>query len=217
MESNNNKSITFEEGGVLLKDAVRDKRVFLKMHAWATLSALQHEISQAVHEKSEEVWMLDEGTNQRAHTVPYQGKWYLHLRHWVNEHPTKNGVALYLPNDWDWLKRQLKTDEMELAVKVMKKLVKDNVSRRISKTCDGCLHDWPSQLDHECLQPGQTKAEVHLEKAIRDVKPPHFIISLAEAVRDASLILEAPHHAYQTVKDSYMKEVKDAVLKDYEL
>ena len=211
------KTITFEEGGVLVKDAARDKRIFLKTHAWSSLSALQHDISHAVHNKEEEVWMLDESTNLRAHISPYQGKWYLHLRHWNNEYPTKNGVALFLPNDWDWLKRQLKTEEMELAVKVMTQLVKENVSKRISKSCDGCQHDWPSQLDHECLQPGQTKAEVHLEKAIRDVKPLKFIASLAEAACDANLILETPHHAFQTVKTSYMKEVQEAVLKDYEL
>ena len=152
----------------------------------------------------------------RAHTNAWKGKWYLHIRHWEHDRPTKNGVSLHLPDEWNELQKHLTNPELELGKKVFRNLVKENLTRLITESCDGCLHNWPSQTDHECLMNAKIQAEIYMGKAVAEVNVLHFIASLADAACDEKLVLEKPHQTFKRAMQVHLKDIMEDVMKDFD-
>lgn len=205
----------FQGKGIEIKHEEKDQLVFVNTKALEVLRTLQSKIEECVQQKKEGEWKLDEEKDLRAHINTYKDNWYLHIRHWFKERPTKKGVSLHLPQDWDTMKKHLQKETL-LGIKVMTSLVKENVGRLLQEECDGCLNDWPSQIDHDCLQNSMDKAELVIDKAVTEITALHFIASLAEEACDEKLILEMPHQTMKHVLKHHIKDIKAHVVTHYD-
>lgn len=201
--------------GVTIKDPTKDKSVFLFPQAWERLLEWRHQIEKSLKQQKERQWKLDEeDSDLRAHVNNYQGKCYLHIRHWYNDKPTKNGVSM-LKEDWNVIKASMvENPEAALGIKVVKKLLQEAVSKIIKEKCEGCVNDWPSQNDHACLQ-GDDMAILYIDKAVGKVSALQFIASLAEAATEEKLIVETPHQTFKRIMQFHIKDIKKEVLKDF--
>ena len=53
------------------------------------------------------------------------------------------------------------------------------IKKTMRSRCDGCIQDWPSQRDHECLTEARTMATDALDTLLNDFNPAEFIALLA--------------------------------------
>ena len=209
-------TIEFKLFGVEIKDIPKGKRVFLNPKAWEHLMQCKHQIDQTLGLQKDGQWKLDEeeGEDLRAHVSIYLGNCYLHIRHWYKDRPTKKGVSM-MAQDWVVIKAyMMESPETSLGIKVLKQLLKKKISKLLEENCDGCVNDWPSQTDHECLQDG--KAQLYIDKAVSQVSTVRFIASLAEAACEEKLVLQTPDQTFKRIMQFHIKDIKNDVSEEFD-
>ena len=206
-------TVDFQTFGVEIKNPDREKAIFLQPNAWACLVECKKQIDEIVKKKNEFQWKIDSSKDIRVHTNTYQGKGYVHIRYWWQDRPTKQGVS-FLEKEWSELKSYLAdSKEAGLGKAVFKQMLKERVHDILRNDCEGCIKDWPSQNDHECLQDQRSRAELCIERAQTKVTAIDFILLLAQAACKEKVILEMPHQTFKRIllfhSDHIQKEVVD--------
>ena len=202
--------------GLVISDNERQKQIFLGTKAWECLVECKNQIDQALKEKKESQWTIDDSRDLKVTNNAFQGKWYLHIRHWWKNRPTKMGVSL-LEKDWEELKSHMTENaETTLGISVMKQMLKNRLRKAIRSQCDGCQNDWPSQSDHDCLMEPQTTAELALDTVVKDFPVTDFILQLAQAAVKENLILETPHQTLKRLMQFHREGIQRELLDDYD-
>ena len=211
-------TIEFHTYGVEIRDDAKATRVFLEPATWECLLEYKHQIEQAFKLKKEQKWQLqkDENTDLKAHTNSYKGQFYLHIRHWWKDHPTKMGVS-FSADGWKELKSYMsESEESILGKSVAVQLLREKVSNLIREECEGCEKDWPSQRDHDCLQSRKVAAELWINKAVSKILAIEFIKHLAEEAYKQKVILETPHQTLKRILQFHLGDIKEEVLDYFE-
>ena len=195
-----------------IKDKEKEKQIFLRPHAWDTLSEYKTQLDNALTCNKNVQWKIDEDKDIRLHTGTFKNKVYIHIRYWWKDRPTKMGVAM-LQDDWDQLTPHLtRSAETNLGISVMKRMVQHKMRDAIHASCEGCINDWPSQTDHECLMERQVSAAAAIGKVVKDLHPKDFILFLAKEASKENIILETPHQTYKKVMLFHLDTIKEEVL-----
>ena len=202
--------------GVELKQVAKEREIFLSKEAWLSLSACRAQLDESLRCDKEIQCTLDEKRDIRAHTNTFKDKTYLHIRSWWNGRPTRTGVSMLL-GDWDLLKLQLDpSDEMKLGLEVLRKMLTEGTREAMRDNCEGCVHDWPSQRDHECLMNSKSMATYTLDKLLKDLSPAEFIsLMAAEAYKEGEVILEMPHQTLKRILSFHLDELKKEILSHF--
>ena len=81
--------------------------------------------------------------------------------------------------------------------------------------CKGCVHDWPSQRDHECLTEAKTIATYTLDTLLKDFNPAEFISLLADEAHKESVVMEMPHQTLKMIQLFHLDAMKEDLLEQY--
>ena len=81
--------------------------------------------------------------------------------------------------------------------------------------CDGCILDWPSQRDHECLTEARTMATDALDTLLKGFNHTEFIALLAAEAHKESVVLETPHQTLKIILLLQLEAIKEELLKAY--
>lgn len=216
--------IRFLPQGVEVCKPEKHNQLWLTYHEWDGLCALKQQIAafMAGEPNTEcRYWILprdevrDEKITLRVVLNRYNDTvCYVHLRVYVGEQPTKQGVML---SSAEWLSVQTAlggSDESVMAREVYKHLLTE--SARSRQPCEGCIHSWGSQRDHTCLDEGALTIE-----NLQDLPPVNvhnFIVELAILARSRGHVLEHPAQCYdvcakylhQTLIGELRAGIKDA-------
>lgn len=209
--------VNFQKLGVEVSNTNKLKSIFLLSDAWQNLNECKKEVERSLEKKTELQWKIDNDKDIRVHTNIFKDKSYVHIRHWYQERPTKQGVS-FLQEEWNELKTHLQEDrETSLGIKVMTQMLKGLVSDIMRNDCEGCHNDWPSQRDHDCLMNGAVNAGICIDRAHFDIKKqvPDFIVLLSQEAFKEKLILERPHQTFKRVAQFHIGSIKKAVLDTY--
>ena len=82
----------------------------------------------------------------------------------------------------------------------------------MTSNCDGCVHDWPSQRDHECLTEAKAMATHALDSLLKDFNPTEFIALLAAEARKESVVLEMPHQTLKIIQLCQLDDINKELL-----
>ena len=209
--------VNFNDTGVQIDNVYRKTGFSLSQDAWDKLIEYNNEISKFLQAKKEFHWILDQDKNIRISISNFNDNVYVHIREWFNEHPTRKGVS-FMEKDWKELAEELTpSPECKLGKTVMTTLMRLETKNMImNKECEGCVNEWPSQRDHECLMSPEATARAAMDKAENEIKPQDFILMLAQEAAKEGLVLEKPHDTFKKLKQCHMDSIKDAVVKaDY--
>ena len=102
--------------------------------------------------------------------------------------------------------------ETQLGVDVMKRMMEQRWREAMRKACEGCVHGWPSQRDHECLMERDTLAARVADNI--DVAPRDFILQLAKDACKEDIVLEMPHQTYKRILLFHMPAIKAGLCED---
>ena len=80
--------------------------------------------------------------------------------------------------------------------------------------CEGCIHDWPSQRDHECLTESKAMATYALDNLLKDFQRAEFISLLAAEACKESVILEMPHQTLKRIRLFHLDAMEE-ILEQY--
>ena len=211
-------TLYFQAYGVEIREDAKSNRVFLEPAAWEVFMEYKNQIEQSFKLKKEQTWQLqkDEKTDLKAHTNSFKGKFYLHIRHWWQDRPTKMGITV-MDDGWKVLKANMNDNpETVLGKTVFVQLLSSKVSSLLSGDCEGCEKSWPSQRDHECLTNAQVKAELCIDKAVSKVTAVDFIKALAEEAWEQKLVLETPHQTLKRILQFHLRDLKTDVLGSFD-
>ena len=89
------------------------------------------------------------------------------------------------------------------------------IQKMMRSKCDRCIHDWPSQCDHECLTEAKTMATDALDTLLKDFNHAEFIALLAAEVRKESVVLEMPHQMLKIIQLFQLDDIKEELLERY--
>ena len=81
--------------------------------------------------------------------------------------------------------------------------------------CDGCIQDWPSQRDHECLTEARTMATDTLDTLLNDFNPAEFIALLAAEAHKVNVVLEMPHQTLKMIHLFHLDAMNEELLEQY--
>ena len=81
--------------------------------------------------------------------------------------------------------------------------------------CEGYVHDWPSQHDHECLTEAKAMATYVLDSLLKDFNPAEFIALLAAEACKESVVLEMPHQTLKRIRLFHLDAMKEELLEQY--
>ena len=209
-------TVDVQNFGVMISQPEKERQVFLYDSAWKSLAASKKKITKALKAERETQLQIDEVKDIRVHITTFQDKCYVHIRRWWNDKPTKNGVAL-LEEEWDQLKTHLgDNEETSLGVSVMKRMVRERMQDAMRATCEGCVKDWASQTDHDCLMERQSTAELAVKKAMKDLPVCDFIHRFAQEAAKENLVLESPHQTYKRIMMFHADEIREEVVADFD-
>ena len=205
--------VNVQDQGVEVRQVDKDKRVYLSKDAWQILSECRHDVEKALEKGEEFQYTLDAVKDIRVHTNKFNDKMYAHIRFWWRDRPTKIGVSM-LYDDWhSCLAPHLtRSPETKLGVAVMKRMVEQKMREAMHEACEGCVHGWPSQRDHECLMERKALATSVAEKI--DIAPKDFIMQLAKEACKEDIVLEMPHQTYKRVLLFHMSTIKEEMLEE---
>ena len=162
------------------------------------MAALEETISRYMRgDQTDEVqsWTLSEPgrTETRVTLSWFKESPFCNIRVFVEDKASKQGVTLN-ESHWSSLRTILGCgDEIKLGRELYAEMLNDLIRDLRSTRCEGCVRDWPSQKDHECLQ-GLT-LRIIAEKP--SVDPFEFQFKLAEKARDKRLRLSNPSEIYE--------------------
>ena len=88
----------------------------------------------------------------------------------------------------------------------------EGIRKTMRSTCKGCVNDWPSQRDHECLTEAKTMATYALDNLLKDLNQAEFIYLLADEARKVSVVLEMPHQMLKMICLFYLDDMKEELL-----
>ena len=211
-------TVDFQAYGVDIRENANSNRVFLEPATWEIFMEYKNQIEQAFKLKKEQTWQLqkDEKTNIIAHTNSFKNKFYLHIRHWWQERPTKMGITVKV-DGWMVLKSHMSDNpETVLGKSVFIQILSSKMSKLLSADCEGCEKSWASQRDHECLTNAQEKAELCIDKAVSKIKAVDFIKALAEEAWQQDLVLETPHQTLKRILQFHIRDIKTDVLGSFD-
>ena len=101
-------------------------------------------------------------------------------------------------------------DENRLAQEVMTTMMRLETKNLMNENCEGCVNDYPSQKDHECVMRAPRLAYTVLEKI--DIKPQDFILMMAQEAMKQGLVLHKPYLAFKRVQTFLMNDIKDDIV-----
>ena len=81
--------------------------------------------------------------------------------------------------------------------------------------CDGCVHAWPSQRDHECLIESKAMVTYAMDNLLKDFNPSEFISLLDAEAHKESVILEMPHQTLKRIRLFHLDAMKEELLEQY--
>lgn len=90
------------------------------------------------------------------------------------------------------------------------------VRTRIRSTCAGCVNNWPSQKDHECLMESSDMADHALTRILKDFKPTEFIFALAKEAMEKNVILERPHQTLKLIFFCQLEDMSKKIVSAYD-
>ena len=201
--------------GVEITHPAKDKQIFLAPEAWQKLVALKSQIEERFSSGKDQQWMLDEVRDIRAHVNIFKDNIYLHIRHWWQNKPTKQGVCL-TQHEWSEIKSHfVQNAEVTMGITVLKKLLTKKLRAIIKENCEGCEQDYPSQTDHACLMDGENQATAFFQDAFAQIAPTEFIATLAKEAVKEKVILEQPHCTFKHIKKGFMATIQQEILADF--
>ena len=202
------------DASIEIKEVHKDRQITLSKEAWQSLCACKSQLDQALQEGAEIQFDLDDKV--KATTNNFNDKTYLHIRSWWNGHPTKQGISLR-EQDWGQLDGHLKQgDDMTLGIEVLRRMLKRKVGDYMRLECEGCVKDWPSQRDHECLMNTQQFAAQALEKVVNNLDPTQFISAWAVEANKRKLVLDSrPMQLFKKLLVFHLEAIKKDILKSY--
>ena len=128
----------------------------------------------------------------------------------------KHGVS-FLEKEWSELKSNLAdSKEAGLGKAVFKQMLSERVHDILCNECEGCIKDWPSQNDHECLQDQRLRAELCIESAQTKVTTIDFILLLAQEACKEKVILETPHQTFKRILLFHTNHTQKEVVDKYD-
>ena len=218
--------VTLNQFGATIFRPQAGQQITLRPLEWLQLGALAEghlgEIMRGTDNSKphevERTWVLgsydaDTKMELRVTTSVFQDRRYAHIRMYVMDQPTKQGVTLGLP-EWTMVTRHLvKTEELVLGMKVYDKMLVDKASENRRSTCYGCEVDAPSQRDHSCLTDDDFFTKL-IEKSAREVTGPAFTVRLAAAADKAGMLLTySPAELFDLVETYYGPSIREEASK----
>ena len=85
----------------------------------------------------------------------------------------------------------------------------EGIRKAMRANCEGCVHDWPSQCDHECLTESKAMATSALHNLLKDFRPAELISLLADEAYKESVILEMPHQTLKRTRLFHLDAMKE--------
>lgn len=237
-ESTNNgeKKLTVksDERGLSISFGV-DKWIRLSKSSFEKLQGLAPDIDACIKNHQENSWIINEEDNVYVSTKFFRNKMNVDIRKRLvleggDEVPTKCGVFLDIPA-WNELKQNFGKHSCEDALKTtaLGKMVLNVLAEYIVRlgepfeevTCQGCINDWPSQKDHECLmnQDFQRQKETNFQTAFEKGKSMvdiyHFTLLLAqrgvtcsvEITRSPRYLLTRAMNEWGETLQEYVKDI----------
>ena len=90
----------------------------------------------------------------------------------------------------------------------------EGIREGMCANCEGCVHNWPLQRDHECLTEAKAMATYALDNLLKDFPPAEFISLLATEACKESVILEMPHQTLKRIRLFHLYDMKE-ILEQY--
>ena len=178
-----------------------DKAITVSVTAWRELVRLREEIDAAFREAEEKHWVLEKtpSGDVRASVSVYNNRTYAHVRAWRGPFPTKNGTTVWAWGDFAELLQRAandddgdsgiddEDDDVKLGSETYAAVLTEAATRELRRLCEGCVKDWPSQLDHACI----VGCPDTVAQAVGNVavSSEYFAVRLAEAAMERSYVL----------------------------
>ena len=207
--------VNIQANGVDISDPEKKREIFLSKNAWENLVECRKQVEHALKGKYELHWKIDAEKDIRAHTGQYHDQWYVHIRYWWQDRPTKRGVAIFEGQWENFTHHMIENPEFGLGRAVLKQLIKQRLSDAIRDRCDGCFNDWPSQTDHQCLMDAKATAELVIKEVTYKIPVYDFILMLAQEACKSKLILETPHQTFKRLRTFHASEIHAEILATY--
>lgn len=209
-----------------------DKWIRLSKGCFEKLQGVTSDIDACIKNHQENSWMINEEDNVYVSTKFFRNKMNVDIRKRLllkggNEVPTRCGVFLDIPA-WNELKQNFGKHLCEDALKntALGKMVLNVLAEYVVRlgepfeevTCQGCIHDWPSQKDHECLmnEDFQRQKETNFQKAFEKGKSMvdihHFTLLLAQRGVTCSVeITRSPRYLMTRALNEWSDTLQDYV------
>ena len=82
--------------------------------------------------------------------------------------------------------------------------------------CEGCLKDWSSQKDHECVVKAQLLLTPALERAAANLCPEEFISAWAHKAYEEKIIVDSrPFQLFKKIQLFHLDSIKKDILTSY--
>ena len=205
--------VNITDSSVKIENVLKNTSITLDPGAWTSLAVCSEEVAKSIIARKNGNWLLHASKNIRISTSLFHNAMYIHIREWNKNMPTK-GVSFH-EKDWPQLSEHfVSSDESKLAKKVMTTMMRLETKNMMKERCEGCIHEYPSQRDHDCLMNASGLAYDVMDGI--NIKPQDFILMMAQEAVNQGLVLEKPHLAFKRVKTFLMDDIKDSIVEaDY--
>lgn len=190
------------EHGVMLSRSTGEHRqsVCLDGVEWSRLVDVREAITDAIKAEREDAWRLrgDESspTGLRATVSGFANQFFVHIRLYWKDKPTKQGVTMGLA---EWLNFHTVLShgkETKIAHETYTTLLKENIDACIKRRCEGCSTDSASQRDHDCVMMASGFVETIIEERV-EVDVFEFVERATQAARAKGKIIQKPLEEYR--------------------
>ena len=149
----------------------------------------------------------------RVTTSIFQDRRYVNIRVFVMDQPTKQGVALGLP-EWSMVTSHLiKNEELSLAKGVYEEMLTEGAAKKRRSACYGCEIEAPSQRDHLCLTEQGFYQDL-ICSAAEEVRGPAFTLRIATSAYKMAIQLHyPPAELFDLVETYYGAEIREEAVK----
>lgn len=198
------------DGSALINRYVKNQQIFLPRLSWMQLNAIKDTIQKSIDDKTEERWSID--NNVYVATSLYNNDTFLHIRVWWMDRPTRQGVSMSV-REWSHLYSFLHfDDETTLGVSILKDMLREAIEKMVTKNCEGCKQDLPSQTDHACVMDASSTAHGCVDGAFDQLNLYEFITRLANMGQVKSIVVKKPFDTFHLIRSLIENELKESAL-----
>ena len=169
--------------------------------AWRKLVSLRHKVDASFRDSVDKDWILEKTASGdvRASVSVFNGRPYVHVRAWSGRFPTRNGTSV---RNWEEFAEFLRggdddadsgidvgeDEDVKLGSETYSTILTEAATTEMRRLCEGCVNDWPSQLDHACI----TGCPSTVAEAVANVSvtPEYFAVRLAQAAMERAYVLK---------------------------